>query len=446
MRVEARLAFDRAALDRFRPGYPFWRHVFIVPDGSVAFGSARDGRLLATLPVRGADWSREDHWEEPDLATALEGAALPARLGDRRQRVSELLEPSVGPTIDNYTRGDLLLQNVRRYGSFLEEWGRIYERFGVPAEIGLAQAVVESGLSGTVKSEARATGFCQWLPPNWRRLDSLSPHVIEVENQTTQAAYCAAHLSILATKYGSFIPALSEHHAGGPNVGRAVINGRRLGAMDVREQYLRGGEFALDLRALAPGDFSDVLGTYGPRSFRYAEMVFGNLATVHALRDSVPQERVFAMRAPRPLTLDEVARRSGLARAEVRRFNPALARRVPQGATLYLPAPVEALGPDVSFWHRPPPPAYAAVLNDFVRLQATLEEWEDPSFDAVLRDFRRRFQATDSEEGTVMATVLGYVMQQMPNGRRILSDFRTNRRLTRRFEEGVRLRETVLAH
>ena len=38
--------------------------------------------------------------------------------------------------------------------------------------------------------------------------------------------------------YGSFIPALSEHHAGGVNVGRTVINGERLGGEDAREQYL----------------------------------------------------------------------------------------------------------------------------------------------------------------------------------------------------------------
>jgi len=60
-------------------------------------------------------------------------------------------------------------------------------------------------------------------------LNRLSPAVLEAYNQTTQAPYCAAYLSILATMYGSYIPALSEHHAGGVNVGRTVINGERLG-------------------------------------------------------------------------------------------------------------------------------------------------------------------------------------------------------------------------
>jgi hypothetical protein len=37
--------------------------------------------------------------------------------------------------------------------------------------------------------------------------------------------------------YGSYLPALSEHHSGGVNVGRVVINGERLGGADAREQY-----------------------------------------------------------------------------------------------------------------------------------------------------------------------------------------------------------------
>ena len=51
--VHSRLRADVAAMRTFRPGYPFWRHVFSIPDGSIAFGSAVDGRLLATFPARG---------------------------------------------------------------------------------------------------------------------------------------------------------------------------------------------------------------------------------------------------------------------------------------------------------------------------------------------------------------------------------------------------------
>ena len=442
LHTKARLANDVAALEQFRPGYSFWQWVFLIPDGSVVFGSAEDGRLLARFPVRG-DWRRDAFWEDRSLAPLLGSKRLPTRLHDRRDQVARLFEPSVGPVVHNPTRGGLLLPNVPRYGSFLSEWAAIYERFGVPWEIGLAQALVESGLSGTIKSEARAVGFCQWLPRNWDRLKRLSPHVIEWQNQTTQAPYCAAYLTVLSTKYGSFVPALSEHHAGVINVGRTVINGFRLGGQDIREQYFLGSEFARDLSKISARTFRQVIGTYGPRSFRYAEMVFGNTLTVRSLRDSVPQDQIFAIRAERNIPLTHVAERTGLPVSEIRRFNPALIRQVPKGANLYLPVPEQEFGPDVAFWHRPAPPAFSAVLYDFVRLETSPQEWEDPAFDAVLRDFRRRFGETETEEGDVMSTVLAYVLQEIPTIRRILSTYRNSSKARRVFEQGVARREQL---
>ena len=430
---------DLAAMRTYRPGYPFWQHVFDIPDGSVAFGSAVDGRLLATFPARG-DWVREVRWEDPTLPNVIQGRRLPPGLTQRREEVAELLEPVAGPVIHNATRGRFLLPNARRYGGFVEEWGRIYERFGVPAEIGLAQAIIESGLNGRVRSEARALGLCQWLPSNWNSLKRRAAHEIEGYNQTTQAAYCAAYLSFLATKYGSFVPALSEHHAGGTNVGRTVINGSRLGGVSVQDQYFMGSELARGLRDLPTREYRPVVRTYGPRSFLYAEMVFGNRFTVRRIRDEVPQVRIHAMRASRPIPLSEVTRRTGLSVDEVRRFNPALVRQVPTGAALYLPVRVDEFGPDISFWHRPPPPEYAEVLTDFLSLDGDWHRWEDPSFAPVLREFRQRFLATASEEGAVMATVIGYAMDEMYTSRRqeILADFRTSPEIERLVNQGIR--------
>ena len=434
--IKSRLADDLRVLEDFRPGYSFWQHIFTIPDGSIAFGSAVDGRLLAVVPSAG-DWAQQIVWKDPSSTASL--PKLPRRLADRRDALAGALELKTGPIVHNPTRGQFLLPNLPRYGRFLDEWGAIYERFGVPAEIGLAQVIIESGLSGTIRSEARAVGFCQWLAGNWKRLQRLAPNVIEAHNQTTQAPYCAAYLTILATKYRSFIPALSEHHAGGTNVGRVLINGELLGGQGTREQYFLGAELTKQLRASGSRRYREVYGTYGPRSLLYAEMVFGNVFNVTRFRSTVPQTRIHAMRAPRAFSLAEITRATRLSADEVRRFNPALVRHVPAKANLYLPFYVESFGPDVSFWHRPPSAAYASVLHDFVRLDATPQEWNDPAFAPVLGDFQRRFQETRTEEGSVMSTVLAYTVDELRTSRRaaILAEFRSSEQVRRLFDQAV---------
>jgi hypothetical protein len=441
-RARSRMQDDIAALQAYRPEYPFWRHIFTIADGAVIFGSAVDGRLIATFPVNG-DWQRDGTWEMPGLARLLDGQSLPRDLSDRRDELARLLAPEVGPVVHNATRGLFLLPNERRYGAFLREWGAIYERFGVPESLGLAQALVESGLNGSARSEARAIGFCQWMLGNWNRLKRLSSDVIEGYNQTTQAPYCAAYLSILATKYGSFIPALSEHHAGGTNIGRTLINGERLGGASTRDRYFLGSDFARDLRVMSPGTFRDVYGSYGPRSIRYAEMVYGNIANIERIRGDVPQQKIFAMRLPRAYTLAEISRIARLSPDEVRRYNPALSRRVPADATLYLPKHVATFGRDVAFWHRPASRAYAVLLDAFAKIQVSPDEWDSPAFDDVLEEFRQRFAATQTEEGLVMATTLAYAMQdRRTSGQQaILADFRSSDDIRQLFDRARRERE-----
>jgi len=436
--IEQRRRDDFAAIQTFRPSYPFWQYVFTLPDHSIAFGSAVDGQLLATFPAKG-DWSRQAVWADPALAHILDGQRLARKLGERREQTALLLERAAGPVLHNSTRGDALLPNAEKYGRFLAEWGAIYERFGVPREIGLAQVILESGLNAKRRSQANAVGFCQWLQRNWRRLNYFSPTPIEALNQTTQAPYCAAYLSVLATKYGSFIPALSEHNAGGTNVGRTLINGEHLGAHDVRTRYFLGSKLARDLRALPGKEYEDVYVSYGPRSHLYAEMVFGNTFVVRKLLVSTPQARISAMRAPRSISLAEIMKRTGLTADEVRRFNPALLEQVPPQATLYLPEYISEFGPDVAFWRRPPSAAYVAVLDDFMRLAAGAERWDDPSFAHVLTDFKRRFRETNTEEGVVMETVPAYSMDQAytSSRRAILSEFRSSDQLRRLLERGV---------
>jgi hypothetical protein len=434
----ARLDLDLAAVQMFRPEYPFWQHIFTIPDGRIAFGSAQDGRLLAIFPTAG-DWVRDGVWEDQALNGFLNGQTLPKQLDARRDELVRLLTPVTGPLVHNPTRGQFLLPNAQRYGNFLQEWGTIYERFGVPAEVGLAQAILESGLDGRARSRARAIGFCQFLSSNWAFLNKLTPVVLEAFNQTTQAPYCAAYLSILATMYDSYIPALSEHHAGGVNVGRTVINGERLGGMGSREQYFRGSDFASGLREISIPRYRDLFRTYGYKSSLYAEMVFGNMVNVKRLTAEHQQSPIFAMRLSMARPALDITARTGLKLDEVKRFNPALGARVPAQANLYLPFYVKAFGPDVSFWHRPPTPEYAAALNDFLRVDGGIKRWHEASFETVLRTFQDRFEATRTEEGSVMATTLAYVISDLRTSRRaaILEEFRTSGRILDLFKQGV---------
>src|SRR6185503_2227888 len=82
----ARMRADVDAMRTFRPGYAFWQHVFTMRDGSILFGSARDGRLLATFPAKG-EWTRQARWTDSTLAHILDGQRLARKVSDRRDQV-----------------------------------------------------------------------------------------------------------------------------------------------------------------------------------------------------------------------------------------------------------------------------------------------------------------------------------------------------------------------
>ena len=175
-------------------------------------------------------------------------------------------------------------------------------------------------------------------------------------------------------------------------------------------------------------------------------MVFGNTINIGRMTRERSQTKIYAMRTPRDLSMTEVRRKTGLSSDEVKRFNPALVRRVPARANVYLPSYVEEFGPDVSFWHRPAPPNFTRVLDQFVRLEPGVERWHDASFEPTLRDFEQRFEATSTEEGVVMATTLKYIISNLRSSRRaeILTEFRTSDRILRLFRQGLEeLRSTL---
>ena len=87
----ARLDEDLLAVEHFLPAYQFWQHIFTIPDGHIAFGSAKDGRLIVTVPTRG-NWAQKAVWADESLSGTLDGKRLPSRLRDRREALVQLLE------------------------------------------------------------------------------------------------------------------------------------------------------------------------------------------------------------------------------------------------------------------------------------------------------------------------------------------------------------------
>jgi len=84
-------------------------------------------------------------------------------------------------------------------------------------------------------------------------------------------------------------------------------------------------------------------------------------------------------------------------------------------------------------------PTFAAALNDFLRLDSGIERWHDANFEPTLRAFQERFEATNTEEGSVMATTLAYVITDLRTSRRaaILEEFRTSTKILDLFKQGV---------
>jgi hypothetical protein len=120
-----------------------------------------------------------------------------------------------------------------------------------------------------------------------------------------------------------------------------------------------------------------------------------------------------------------------------------LIKQVPARATLYLPKYVKEFGRDVTFWHVESSEQFSSTLDEFVRLSGGPADWDDPSFEPVLRGFERRFRETGTEEGTVMATVLAYVIDEAYSSDRgaILAEFRASEHVMELFEQGAAERE-----
>ncbi len=77
----------------------------------------------------------------------------------------------------------------------------------------------------------------------------------------------------------------------------------------------------------------------------------------------------------------------------------------------------------------------------------TPEDWNDGSVVDALRAFAARFRATDSEEGTVMAVTLEYVIEDLEQDERMrrLAELGGSERVLRLLARGVRERQALIS-
>ena len=264
-------------MERHRPGYAFWQHIFMIPDGSIAFGSAADGRLLATFPVTG-DWSRDAVWYDQALAGTLDDAVLPSSLDERRDFVAQRLESHVGPVLHNPTRGDFLLPNVARYGPFLEGMGRDlrtircarrrsgsqsgHPRIGARRHAGArrrAPSASASGSSRTGRSSIGCRRTSSSRATRRRRRRTVRRTCRSWRRDTARSCRrCRSTTAAARTSGGCSSTASASAEA---TCASDIFSARRPRATCRR----------LDLYG-----YRDLYRTYGPRSYLYAEMVFGN--------------------------------------------------------------------------------------------------------------------------------------------------------------------------
>ena len=102
-------------------------------------------------------------------------------------------------------------------------------------------------------------------------------------------------------------------------------------------------------------------------------------------------------------------------------------------------AEVAVICDEVAFWHRPAPQPFTEALDEFLQLDPGVQRWLDASFEPTLQAARERFEATGTEEGQVMATILAYVIGDLRTSRRaaILEDFRHSGKILDLFKRGL---------
>lgn len=202
------------------------------------------------------------------------------------------------------------LGRMARYEPLVRETLR---RHGQPEEL-LYLAIVESQFRNTAVSHAGAAGMWQFMPATGRLYElEVSEYVDERRDPVRGTDAAARHLRDLHRQFGSWHLALAAYNAGAGRVGRAL----RAGAAGQRGDevlYWR-------IRPHLPAETR----RYVPLYLAAAEIARDPEA--FGLRPRREPPLAFAeVRVAGGVSLDEVARRHGVAPAAIRQLNPHLVR------------------------------------------------------------------------------------------------------------------------
>ena len=163
------------AMQTFRPGYPFWQHVFTLPDRWIVFGSGVDGRLLAVFPAKG-NWTR-NRLGRPRTRPHPRRSTARRELGEAGTGGAPL-GARLGPVLHNSTRADALLPIPDSSRRFLAQWaGSTSGSACLRTSAWLRSFSIRPDRYKALGSERG--GILPSLQRNWKRLDYFSPTPIE---------------------------------------------------------------------------------------------------------------------------------------------------------------------------------------------------------------------------------------------------------------------------
>lgn len=312
----------------------FWVRVFArVSTSEVLIHDEENLRVYATLrldsPWSGSPSQRlairaERQRHEAVLLALAEGKALPPGAGPLAERLRRMLAGEPRQEVWRSAYGvraqpglkERFRQGYIRSGRYLPRFEAAFRQRGLPLELTLLPHV-ESGFEEMAYSKARAAGMWQFTQLTGRLFMRVDGAVDGRRDPFISGEAAAELLRLNHQELGTWPLALTAYNHGAHGMQRAVatLGTRDFGAI---VKGYRGPHFGFASRNF-----------YG--EFLAAVHVHRNIRDFYGPLAQDPPARFDVFHVPRPMPLDDLARRIGLPREALRPLNPALGAWVARG-------------------------------------------------------------------------------------------------------------------